>query len=57
MVGRVGGRVMYCHPSQVKKWAKAMKPDPTPAQIEQAQFMRKAKQAKREFLRLQKPLF
>lgn len=48
---------MYCHPSQVRKWSKAMKPKPTPAQIEQARIMRAAKIAKREFELRQISLF
>jgi hypothetical protein len=48
---------MYCHPSQVRKWAKAMKPKATPAQIEQAKLMRAAKIAKRIFEARQISLF
>lgn len=48
---------MYCHPHAVKKWAKAMKPKATPAQIEQARIMRAAKVAKRDFLTRQLSLF
>lgn len=48
---------MYCHPSQVRKWAKAMKPKATPAQIEQARVMREAKYKKAAFLSAQFSLF
>lgn len=48
---------MYCHPSAVKKWAKAIKPKATPYQLEQARIMRSAKIAKRDFLLSQKTLF
>jgi hypothetical protein len=48
---------MYCHPFQVRKWAKAMKPKATPAQIEQARIMRAAKIAKRIFQSRQLPIF
>lgn len=48
---------MYCHPHAVKKWAKAMKPEATPAQIEQARIMRAAKIAKRIFQNRQISLF
>lgn len=48
---------MYCHPSQVKNWAKVMKPKATPAQIEQARIMRAAKIAKRIFQQRQLPIF
>lgn len=48
---------MYCYPCAVKKWAKAMKPKATPAQLEQARIMRAARVAKRNFLERQKPLF
>ena len=48
---------MYCHPSQGKNWAKAMKPKATPAQIEQARIMRAAKIAKRIFQQRQLPIF
>ncbi len=44
---------MYCHPHAVKKWAKAMKPVATPAQLEQARIMRAAKIAKRIFMQRQ----
>lgn len=47
---------MYGHPLMVKKWAKAMKPKPTPAQLEQARIMRASKIAKRNFLQRQLPL-
>lgn len=48
---------MYCHPHAVKKWAKAMKPEATAQQIEQAKKMRLAKQKKSAFLAAQFPLF
>ena len=48
---------MYSHPLMVNKWAKAMKPKPTPAQLEQARIMRAAKIAKRIFLQRQLPIF
>lgn len=48
---------MYAHPLAVKKWAKAMKPDATPAQIEQARLMRSAKIARRQFEEQQLTLF
>lgn len=48
---------MYGHPHMVKKWAKAMKPKPTPGQIEQARLMRAAKIAKRIFEDRQLSLF
>ena len=48
---------MYGHPHMVKKWAKAMKPKPTPGQIEQARIMRAAKIAKRIFMQRQHDLF
>lgn len=48
---------MYCHPLAVKKWAKAMKPQATPAQIERARVMRAAKIAKRIFQQRQLPIF
>lgn len=48
---------MYGHPLMVKKWAKAMKPEATPAQIEQARIMRAAKIAKRILQQRQLPLF
>jgi hypothetical protein len=48
---------MYGHPLAVKKWAKAMKPKPTPAQLEQARIMRAAKIAKRIFESRQISLF
>lgn len=48
---------MYCHPSAVKKWAKAMKPQATAQQIEQAKIMRAAKQAKQIFQSRQGQLF
>jgi hypothetical protein len=48
---------MYCHPSQVRKWAKAMKPKVTPVQIQQAALMRLAKQKKAAFLEAQYSLF
>lgn len=48
---------MYCLPSQVKQWAKVMKPQATPAQIDQAKKMRAAKIAKRIFADRQKALF
>lgn len=48
---------MYCHPSQVRKWAKAMKPCATPQQLEQARVMRAAKISKRLFQERQQPLF
>jgi hypothetical protein len=48
---------MYCHPSAVKKWAKAMKPQATPAQIEHARIMRASKIAKRIFMERQLPIF
>lgn len=48
---------MYGHPLMVKKWAKAMKPKPTPGQIEQARIMRAAKIAKRIFMQRQHDLF
>lgn len=49
--------MMYCHPSLVRQWAKAMKPKATPAQIEQARIMRAAKIAKRIFQQRQLPIF
>ncbi len=49
--------MMYGHPLMVKKWAKAMKPNPTPEQVEQARIMRKAKAQKRAFLIRQRNLF
>lgn len=55
MVGQ--GRVMYCHPSSVKKWSKAMKPKATPAQLLQALLMREAKAAKLDFFSRQQPFF
>lgn len=48
---------MYGHPSQVRKWAKAMKPVATAAQIELARIMRAAKIAKRVFEDRQISLF
>jgi hypothetical protein len=48
---------MYCHPSAVKKWAKAIKPKATPQQLEQARTMRAAKIAKRLFQERQLPIF
>jgi len=48
---------MYCHPSAVKKWAKAMKPKATPEQIAQAKIMCAAKIAKRIFEQRQISLF
>lgn len=48
---------MYCHPKAVKKWAKAMKPEATPQQLEQARIMRAARAAKRDFLHRQQTLF
>jgi hypothetical protein len=48
---------MYCHPHAFKKWAKAMKPQATQAQIEQARIMRAAKIAKRIFESRQASLF
>lgn len=48
---------MYCHPSQARKWAKAMKPKANPAQIEQARIMRAAKIARRIFQQRQLPIF
>lgn len=48
---------MYCHPHAVKKWALAIKPKATPAQIEQARIMRAAKIAKRIFQQRQLPIF
>lgn len=48
---------MYAHPIAVKKWAKAMKPDATAAQIEQARIMRAARSSKRDFLSRQQTLF
>lgn len=48
---------MYCHPSQVRKWAKSLKPAPTPTQVEQAKRMRAAKIAKRIFQSRQLPIF
>ncbi|WP_018076750.1 hypothetical protein [Thiobacillus denitrificans] len=48
---------MYGHPLLVKQWAKIMKPDATPAQIEQARIMRAAKIAKRIFMQRQNDLF
>lgn len=47
---------MYCHPHFVKKWAKAMKPQASFQQIEQAKKMRAAKIAKRIFEARQIPL-
>jgi hypothetical protein len=48
---------MYCHPSQVRQWAKAMKPKAAPRLIEQARLMRLAKMQKRDYLTRQKSLF
>lgn len=48
---------MYCHPAQVNKWAKALKPAATPQQIEQARIMRAGKQKKAAFLDAQISLF
>lgn len=48
---------MYCHPSQVRKWVKSMKPKATPAQLEQARIMRAAKIARRIFQQRQLPIF
>ena len=48
---------MYGHPLMVKQWAKSMKPEATPAQIEQARIMRAARAAKRDFLNRQQTLF
>lgn len=48
---------MYGHPLMVKKWAKAMKPQATAAQIEQARIMRAVKIAKRIFQQRQLPIF
>lgn len=48
---------MYGHPLMVKKWAKAMKPAPTRAQIAQAELMRKAKVAFKRFQQRQIRLF
>lgn len=48
---------MYAHPLAVKKWAKAMKPQAKPAQIEQARLMRAAKIARRQFEEQQLSLF
>lgn len=48
---------MYGHPFQVRKWAKSMKPQGTPQQIEQAKIMRAAKIAKRIFESRQNSLF
>lgn len=41
---------MYGHPKLVKQWAKIMKPDPIPAQVERARQMREAKARKAAFL-------
>lgn len=48
---------MYCYPSQVRNWAKSMKPKATPYQLEQARTMRAAKIAKRIFEERQISLF
>lgn len=48
---------MYCHPRAVKKWAKVMKPQATPQQIEQAKIMRAAKIARRIFQQRQLSIF
>lgn len=48
---------MYGHPKLVKQWAKIMKPDPTPAQVERVRQMREAKARKAEFMRAQGDLF
>lgn len=48
---------MYCHPSQSRKWAKAMKPKATPQQLEQARIMRESKRKKAAFLAAQFLLF
>lgn len=48
---------MYCHPSQVRKWAKAMKPATSPRLVEQARIMRAAKQKKAAFMEAQLSLF
>lgn len=48
---------MYGHPLMLKQWAKIMKPDATPQQIEQARIMRAAKIAKRIFQERQISLF
>lgn len=48
---------MYGHPKLVKQWAKIMKPDATPAQVERARQMRLAKASKAAFMRAQGDLF
>lgn len=48
---------MYCHPLQVRKWAKSIKPKATPQQLEQARIIRAAKIAKRLFQERQVPIF